>query len=255
MMPSINIDQEKVQDIARKQAQFLKSRNANGAGYNILLQSLCQALFSMPYEEAQKTILVPDQEPLITYAHYPHCHVVILQYGTEKAVLTLAGKLHAEYSIDMNYSINDVELEAATLAQTQKTSWRKVALPMALNEDQSNNSNEIIALAKKMQIFDFKETLFEQLCGNDIRITINKNACPYSLDGDMDYNLQSAIEEEDIDPFVTCIWHAEYNSSHSSDRFEHFFTLGDIASAKPSVLPNRWIVSEIDDEAVEIQVN
>jgi hypothetical protein len=196
-MTNITINQETIQKIAKDVAAFLSEKGAKKAGYNRCLQGLSQSLFSKSFEEAQKTDLLAHSEQPLILSRYSHCNVVILQYGVDISIITLNGQpvvssYGGTYSELPSHNIDQI---ASSLASRHKTAWRRVALPMALSEEDAKDTINIINLAKRMQIFDFKETLFEQLCGNDLRIMINKSACPYTLDGDMDERLQSAIEQ------------------------------------------------------------
>jgi len=258
-MNTIELNESTLLSTAQALATTFKNKGVEGAGERRCLQALCQHFYSKPYEELQKTLFsgseVTQGDESLCHSYHSHCRVVILRYTNEISVLTMDGEFVKSFYANTESACDfaDIQKKAATMAVLNETSWRTVLLPMALNEDDAQDEANIIELAHTLQIFDFKETLFEQLLGDDIRILIDRSACPCSLDGDMDLHLQEKAEEDDEDTLDTCIWHAEFTDSKGEPR-EYFFTLKEIAEAKPAALPNRWEVNYEHKGRVEIQV-
>lgn len=251
-MKTIELNEATLLATAESMATTFKKKDVKGAGKMRCLQALCQHFYSKPYEELQKTLFQKDATTSV--GNYPHCRVVVLRYTTEITVITLDGEFYTSSyeNTDNERSFFVMLEEAATLAGLHKTAYRSVNLPLALTEDDAQDENNIIGLADDLSIFDYKETLYEQLLGNDIRILVDGSRCPYSLDGDMDDHLQETVEEDD-DVFDTCIWHAEFTDYAGVGR-EFFFTLKEIAQAQPTELPNQWKVNYSNACLVEIQV-
>ncbi len=254
-MKQIELNEATLLDTAQAVANSFKSKGVKGAGKMRCLQALCQHFYSKPYEELQKTIF---SEQTLPVSNHSHCRVVILRYTTEMTVLTMDGEFIQSFCEDTYFGNNgflEAQRVASVMASANSTSWRSVALPLALSEDDAHDESNIVELAHSLQIFDYKKTLFEQLSDDDISILINRNICPYTLNGDMDIDLQESDEHDVMD---TCIWYAETTDKSGKLR-EYYFTLKEIASAKPAALPNRWTVNYSHDGketfAVEIQVN
>lgn len=250
-MKSIELNEAALIATAESLAATFKQKDVKGAGKMRCLQALCQHFYSKPYEELQKTLFASNASSSTTNS--PDCRVVLLRYTTEIAVLTLDGEFYtSSYSnTDTERDFEHMTQDAARLATLHKTEYRVVALPEALSEDDAQDENNIIALAQYMHIFDYKETLFEQLMDDDIKILIDGSLCPYTLDGDMNDHLQESIDEDDV--FDTCIWHAEFTDNQGVAR-EFFFSLEDIAKAKPCSNPKCWLVPYFNDELIKIEI-
>jgi hypothetical protein len=240
-MKNIELNESTLLSIAQFQADTFKAKGVEGVGKMRCLQSLCQHFYSKPYEELKSTIFANTDT---NSEDHEHCNVVVLRYTTDLTIVAVNGKAeHAFCNTDYHrYDIKEIEELASQVAKTNNTSWRTVNLPMALHEDDAQGASAVIQLAKDMNVFDHKETLFEQLQEDDITVLINGNVSAYALDGDMDIHLQDESESDEADTMNTCIWHTE-TYGKDGDYHEYFLTLKEIANAKPTGERNTWIVN------------
>ena len=246
-MKNIELNESNLLSIAQFQADTFKAKGIEGVGKMRCLQSLCQHFYSKSYEELKSTIFANTDT---SSDDHEHCNVVVLRYTADLTIVAVNGKAeHAFCNTDYHrYDIKDIERLAAQVAEINNTSWRTVSLPLALPEEDAQGASAVIQLVDDMNIFDHKKTLFELLQEDDVTILINGNISPYTLDGDMDLHLQEESESDDADTMNTCVWHTE-TYGNNGDYHEYFFTLNEIANAKPTSEPNTWVISyEISSE-------
>jgi len=240
-MKKITITTDMLKDIAKHNADFLQSHGVDGASYNRLLQAQSQYFFGKPYEAALKTDLVHSQS-----ANEDTCRVVLLHFPNHDPILTLDGEYFYGNSSELLRQL-EVRDQAIQLSRTLNTGWREVILPQALSDDDAEDDNNIIGLAAQLGIFDHKETLLEQLMDGK-EVLVHQNKSPYGIDSEMNENLMGAIEE-DSNPMDVIVWHVEFHHSLTGEPIECFFTLNDIAKAKP-INGNTadWLVTEVGKE-------
>jgi len=238
-MVNLVIDRSKIHAMANETKRQLSSKNIKRMPHNkpvsfdACLQIVCQSLFSAPYEEVLKTHLLATDTLASTNTN-DVCQVVILSYGAEN-IVALKGEYYVASCRGTDSEICDEEIQnqALTLAKAFSTTVKLFALPEILSDEWEYE--DIIALAKKMGVFDYATTIFEMFEDDDNKIFLNGNDIAYRLNGEWETEMQEIVENGDEDPLEHTIWFTEY-TNESFELYEHAFSFDDLCHATPQLI-------------------
>lgn len=200
------LTEDKIKKSAKRLKNLIENKN-----YNQCLQLISQSFFSKSFEEIKKTLLNDNSKK--------NQNKVFLIHYNNQILLTLNNL----YILDLNsnISINDIYSEANKLAEDYSCLVNKIYLPLLFG-DQVTSADDILSLTKKMGYFDNKETIFDLLNKNNIKIFVNDIHCPYTISEDWHDKCFDEGEE-------ACIWFIEMQEGF--EYYEFFITFKELCNA------------------------
>lgn len=232
----INVDEKKLKKIAavvnkmvtediRNNSESIVSNvvgSHNNYGYNKILQSICQGLFQVPYEELK--VLLNKEVNL----NNPTSRFYMLVHG-DYIILSLEDKIITSMPNISDTTIDAVRSTAQKQASKSNAKFIEYHLPqlvMDLTTNQKQADEDIMSLAKKMGLFNDFGDIFTKIDSNS-GVLIDGKYNNNTLDGEAFTNIVDAWEEDGYDHVV---WSPEIETGRSL--YEFFFSFDELCNAK-----------------------
>lgn len=207
---------------------------------NQVMQELSQSMFSKPYEEVQKTILIDTQLKSVTFIK---CATKYFVFVGNKCVLKTDDKPSPEtvkLAVKKTRSVPNYKLEKTPHFDEIPHFVNGEGIYEDHPDFENPKTSDVIKVAKLTGDLKTSSHLIYELETKASSVLINGISVPYLLNGDWRNEILNPDESEN-----SCIWFAE--ATYQNSFFEWYFSLIELSNAEYSKKNKEWYVTSVQN--------